>query len=163
MNQLHVLIFWVTWLTLLTLRWMHASSCVKWKGIYNVLFTSGRILAGCYWFCILISISTYTANLAAFFTVKNAEQPIHNLEDIVKSSYQVGVVESSSTYEAFKTSQYETHRKIWHRMQSAGTMAQSTSEGIQWVRERKDYLFITDGPIVRQAANEPPCELTTGN
>ena len=80
----------------------------------------------------------------------------------MKSTYQVGVAESSSTYEAFKMSKYETHRKIWHRMQAADSMAQSTSEGIQWVRERKEYLFITDGPVVRQAANQPPCDLTTG-
>lgn len=121
----------------------------------------GRILTGCYWFCILISVSTYTANLAAFFTVKNAEQPINNLEDILKSNYQVGVIDSSSTWEAFKKSQYDTHKKIWHRIQSQGTIAQTQSQGIQWVRERKQYLFVADGPVVRQAANQPPCDLTT--
>ncbi|XP_078383275.1 glutamate receptor ionotropic, kainate 2-like isoform X2 [Oculina patagonica] len=121
---------------------------------------SGRILTGCYWFCILISVSTYTANLAAFFTVKNAELPINNLEDIVKSSYQVGVVESSSTYEAFKTSQYETYKKIWHRIQTEGTIVESASQGIQWVRDREEFVFIIDGPTLRYAANQPPCDLT---
>ncbi|KAL9962086.1 hypothetical protein ACROYT_G031156 [Oculina patagonica] len=122
---------------------------------------SGRILTGSYWFCVLILVSTYTANLAAFLTVKNAEQPIRNLEDIVDSSYQVAVVESSSTYEFFKTSQYETYKKIWHRIQAGNTMVESTSQGVQWVREKDKFLFIYERPTLRYVANQQPCDLTT--
>lgn len=122
---------------------------------------SGRILTGCYWFCILVWVSTYTANLAAFFTVTNTDLPINNLEDIVQSSYHVAVVDSSSTYEAFKTSQYEPHRKIWNRMSEEKTIIQDTPAGIQLVRDRDEFAFIGDGPILRLAAIQPPCGLTT--
>lgn len=122
---------------------------------------SGRILTGCYWFCILIWVSTYTANLAAFFTVKNAQSPINNLEDILHSSFKVSVIESGSTHEFFKTSQIETHRKIWHRIQAGNGLVKSTRQAVQWVRERGEALFIYDGPIVRHAANQPPCDLMT--
>ena len=94
--------------------------------------------------------------------MKNAALPINNLEDIVKSSYQVGVVESSSTYEAFKTSQYETYKKIWHRIQTGDTVVQSITEGIQWVRGRQEFVFINDAPTLRYAANQLPCDLTVG-
>lgn len=107
-------------------------------------------------------MSTYTANLAAFFTVKNAVHPINNLQDIVKSSYQVGVLESASTYEAFRTSQYETFQKIWNRIQKEGTVVQSVDEGIQWVRDRKEFVFINDGPTLKYTANQPPCDLSVG-
>ena len=80
----------------------------------------------------------------------------------MKSSYQVGVLESSSTYEAFKTNQYETYRKIWHRIQTGDTVVQSISEGIQWVRDRQEFIFINDGPTLRYATNQPPCDLTVG-
>lgn len=80
----------------------------------------------------------------------------------MKSSYHVGVLESSSTYEAFKTSQYEIYRKIWHRIQTGDTVVQSISEGIQWVRDRQEFIFINDGPTLRYAANQPPCDLTVG-
>ena len=129
----------------------------------EVTCISGRILAGCYWFCILILVSSYTANLAAFFTVKNAEHPIHNLEDVVKSSYQVGVFDSSSAYEVLKTSQYETHKRIWHRIQEEDTAVHSLDEMLQLVREREEAVFIADGPMLRHIANEPPCDLATGN
>ena len=130
---------------------------------FTVRFTSGRILTGCYWFCILIWVSTYTANLAAFFTVKYAEHPINNLEDLAKSNYETGVIHSGATYQAFKESQYETHKKIWHRMKVANTFPPSIAEGVQWVRERERFVFISEGPTLRHAAKEPPCNLKSGN
>ena len=126
------------------------------------LFTLARILTGCYWFCILIWVSTYTANLAAFFTVKNAASPINNLEDILKSSYKVAIIESGSTYEFFKTSQYETHKKIWNRIKADQSWVKTTKEAIQWLRETEESVFIYDGPVVRYAANHQPCDLMTG-
>ena len=129
----------------------------------SVVFPLGRILAGCYWFCILIWVSTYTANLAAFFTVKNTEHPIHNLEELAKSTYQVGILRSSSVSDAFETSQYETHQKIWQRVRTGNTFVESTSQGIQWVREREKFAFIHDGPAIKYTSNQPPCDLTTGS
>lgn len=80
----------------------------------------------------------------------------------MKSSYQVGVLESASTYETFKTSQYETYKKIWHRIQTGGTVVESVHEGIQWVRHGQEFVFINDGPTLRYTANQPPCDLTVG-
>ncbi|XP_067050317.1 glutamate receptor ionotropic, kainate 3-like [Acropora muricata] len=120
---------------------------------------SGRILTGCYWFCILIWVSMYTANLAAFFTVKNAHQPIRDLDDLADSSYQPVVLNSSSTYEALKKSDLETHRRVWNRIKDGG-MVSSTSLGIQKVREKEAFAFITEGTIVQFAANQQPCDLT---
>ncbi|RMX49451.1 hypothetical protein pdam_00013352 [Pocillopora damicornis] len=140
-----------------------ALSCMLQQGADNSPRSlSGRILASCYWFTILISVSTYTANLAAFFTVKNAESPINNLEDVVRSSYQVGVVQSSSTYEAFRKSQYETYQTIWHRIKATDNVIKSYGEAAQLVREREEFVFIADGPGLRHVANQPPCDLTVG-
>ena len=125
-------------------------------------FLLGRILTGCYWFCILIWVSTYTANLAAFLTVKNAAQPINNLDDIERTSHQVAIIASTSTYASFKTSQYAPHKKIWQRIQADKTFVQNTSQGVQWVRDRKNFAFIWDGPILKHFANQRPCDLRTG-
>ena len=125
--------------------------------------TSGRILACCYWFCILISVSTYTANLAAFLTVKSAHSPIHNLEDIVKTSYQVGVIKSGIVQEFFQRSKYEKHRQIWQRIKSTNSFFKNSGQAIEWLRQREEAVFIYDGPIISHIANRPPCDLMTGN
>ncbi|XP_074626587.1 glutamate receptor ionotropic, kainate 3-like isoform X2 [Acropora palmata] len=120
---------------------------------------SGRILTGCYWFCILIWVSTYTANLAAFLTVKNAHQPISNLEELAESSYQLLVLNSSSTYEDLKNSNLESHRRVWRRIKKDGIVS-STSLAIQKVRDNEDFAFINDGPVLQYAASRQPCDLT---
>ncbi|XP_067046387.1 glutamate receptor 4-like isoform X2 [Acropora muricata] len=122
---------------------------------------SGRILAGCYWFCILIWVSTYTANLAAFFTVKNSQQGINNLEDVLRSSYKIGIRDKSSTRDFFEASEYDQHRKIWHRIQTGNNKFKSTPQAVQWVRETEESLFIFDGPVLRYVANQPPCDLVS--
>ena len=101
----------------------------------------------------------YTANLAAFFTVKNARQTIRDLDDLADSSYQLVVLNSSSTYEALKKSVLDTHRRVWNRIEDSG-MVSSTSLGIQKVREKEAFAFITEGTIVQYAANQQPCDLT---
>jgi len=94
--------------------------------------------------------------------VKNAAAPINNLEDILTSSYKVTIVEYGSTYEFFQTSQYETHRKIWYRIQAHNSFVGNTSEAVKLVRGKDDYVFIYDGPVVRHLANNQPCDLITG-
>ena len=108
-------------------------------------------------------VSTYTANLAAFLTVKNAVAPINNLEDVIASSHQVTILDSGSLYEFFKTSKYQTHRQIWHRIQADNSFARNINEAVQFIREKDERVFICDGPVIRHIANKPPCDLTTGN
>ena len=94
--------------------------------------------------------------------MKNAEHPISSLDDIVKTSYEVGVLDSSSTHAFFKSNKYEVHQKIWSRMERDGTFAQSVDEGVKWVREKDKFVFILDGPVLQHIVNQPPCDLKLG-
>ncbi|KAK2559937.1 Glutamate receptor 4, partial [Acropora cervicornis] len=116
------------------------------------------------WSCMLqqVWVSTYTANLAAFFTVKNTQQGINNLEDVLRSSYKIGIRERSTIRDFFEASEFDQHRKIWHRIQTGNNKFKSTPQAIQWVRETEESLFIYDGPILRYAANQPPCDFVSG-
>ena len=135
------------------------TSWVYTKTIVRLLL--GRILAGCYWFCILIWVSTYTANLAAFFTVKNSQHGINNLEDVIRSSYKVGILEKTFIEDFFEASEHDQHRKIWHQIQAGNSKFKNTSQAVQWVRETEESLFINEDPIL-SLANQPPCDLLSG-
>ena len=50
--------------------WFATASVLQQGPDNTPLSPSGRLLASAFWFFILILISTYTANLAAFFTSK---------------------------------------------------------------------------------------------
>ena len=48
-------------------------------------------------------------------------------------------------------------------MEAANTFLPSIAEGVQWVREREKFAFISEGLTLRHAAKKPPCNLKTGN
>ena len=47
---------------------------------------STRMLAGMWWFFTLITISSYTANLAAFLTASKMATPVNNADDLAKQT-----------------------------------------------------------------------------
>ena len=59
---------------LLNSLWFATASVLQQGPDHTPRAPSGRIMAAAFWFFILILISTYTANLAAFFTSRSAKQ-----------------------------------------------------------------------------------------
>lgn len=59
---------------LLNSLWFATASVLQQGPDHTPRAPSGRIMAAAFWFFILILISTYTANLAAFFTSRLAKQ-----------------------------------------------------------------------------------------
>ena len=51
--------------------WFATASMLQQGGDNTPKSPSGRLLAASFWFFVLLMISTYTANLAAFFTSKS--------------------------------------------------------------------------------------------
>ena len=106
-------------------------------------------------------MSTYTANLAAFFTVNNAVTPINNIEDAAKSDYDIGVTKGTNLYSFFRSAEYELYRGIWYKMEAKNSLPNSTINGIHWVRTKSKYIHMSDGPILKYAASRKPCNLVT--
>ncbi|CAH8667389.1 unnamed protein product [Dicrocoelium dendriticum] len=65
--------------------------------------TSTRIIGTIWWFFILIMVSSYTANLAAFLTIDRMETEIENVEDLTRQTkIKYGTLYGGSTYAFFK-------------------------------------------------------------
>ncbi|EDO32621.1 predicted protein, partial [Nematostella vectensis] len=119
---------------------------------------SGRVLAGCFWFCILIWISTYTANLAAFFTVRSAGKTVSTLEDVVDGGYHFYIIRHTALYHFFKMASYHTYRKLWERMSAEKTFVNSTNEGYEVARKRKNAVFMAEKPSTEYTIMREPCD-----
>ncbi|CAA9996688.1 unnamed protein product [Nesidiocoris tenuis] len=64
---------------------------------------STRVVAGMWWFFVLIMISSYTANLAAFLTMERMDATISSVEDLaMQNKIKYGVLAGGSTYNFFK-------------------------------------------------------------
>ena len=74
---------------------------------------AGKVLvAGWFFFCLVI-VATYTANLAAFLTVRSFEDSINSLDDLAAQTDTVyGTVKNTSVTEFFETSPLEIHQRM---------------------------------------------------
>jgi hypothetical protein len=71
------------------------------------------MVAGMWWFFVLIMVSSYTANLAAFLTAVKMEDSINDVEDLAKQTkISYGAVKDGATYSFFKVS-IQLKRKIY--------------------------------------------------
>ncbi|KAK3104064.1 hypothetical protein FSP39_024126 [Pinctada imbricata] len=106
--------------------------------------TSQRILTAGFTFFVLITVSTYTANLAAFLTRRSLEVPINSLEELAETSnFQVGTVRNSATMSFFKNGDKNIYRTIWERVVDSDGLVSSSKEG----KERSangNFAFIFD-------------------
>ena len=60
--------------------------------------------AGAWWFGVLIITSSYTANLAAFLTIKDSADEISSVEDLAsRVSMKYGTVRDTDVQELFDT------------------------------------------------------------
>ncbi|XP_070198237.1 glutamate receptor ionotropic, kainate 3-like isoform X2 [Littorina saxatilis] len=109
----------------------------------------GRILTSAWWFFALILISSYTANLAAFLTVKKINTPIKSVTDLAQQTkIKYGTVKSSGVMGFFKNTNIEHFAKMWAQMSEIepDSMVDNTTQGFQKVKD-EDYAFFWDTTV----------------
>lgn len=144
-------------LNLFNSLWFAAGSILQQGADNTPRSGSGRMLAGAFWFFTLILISTYTANLAAYFTAKNTKRSINSLSDLAnQKEIDYGVLNGGSLYTFFSQSEVEIYEKMFNRMKSEATFVNSTKEGVQKVREG-GFAYLTDGPYLDYYNSREPC------
>lgn len=121
---------------------------------------STRVLAASWWFFILILVSSYTANLAAFLTVERMVNPIESVEDLAKQTkIHYGAVKSGSTQAFFKNSNFSTYARMWSFMESTrpSVFVDTTSKGVERVK-KGDYAFLMESTSIEYLL-ERECDL----
>ncbi|CAL7945892.1 unnamed protein product [Xylocopa violacea] len=120
-----------------------------------------RMAAGMWWFFVLIMVSSYTANLAAFLTAEKMDNPIKGVEDLAKQTkIKYGSVDGGSTSAFFRDSNYSTYQRMWAAMQEArpSVFTKSNDEGVDRVLKKRDYAFLMESTTIEYRM-ERNCEL----
>lgn len=122
---------------------------------------STRVVAASWWFFILILVSSYTANLAAFLTVERMDNPIQSADDLAKQTKVLyGCLKSGSTRAFFQKSNYTTYARMWSFMESrrAETLLESNSKGVERVK-KGDFAFLMESTTIEYTV-ERNCDLS---
>ncbi|XP_074594832.1 glutamate receptor ionotropic, kainate 2-like [Brevipalpus obovatus] len=121
---------------------------------------STRVLAASWWFFILILVSSYTANLAAFLTVERMVNPIENVEDLSKQTkIHYGCVAGGATMSFFKNSNSTLYSRMWSFMESTrpSVFVDSNERGIDRVK-KGEYAFLMESTSIEYVM-ERECDL----
>ena len=110
--------------------------------------TSQRILTTGFLFFVLITVSTYTANMAAFLTKKNLEEPIDSFQQLAeREEIKILTVDDSATMNYLKTSHEGTvYHTIWERIEKGNGLVTNATEARLRVA-RGNHAFIFDSSI----------------
>lgn len=122
---------------------------------------STRVMAAAWWFFILILVSSYTANLAAFLTVERMDNPIQSADDLAKQTKVLyGCLKSGSTRAFFQRSNYTTYARMWSFMESrrAETLLDANGKGVERVK-KGDFAFLMESTTIEYTV-ERNCDLS---
>ena len=79
--------------------WFVYSSLVQQSTDLYLVTASAQIVTGVWWFFILIVVSSYTAKLASFLTIKNLDKPFESFAELSRQNlFQYGTVVDTSVY-----------------------------------------------------------------
>lgn len=122
---------------------------------------SGRITVAVWWFAILLIVSTYTANLAAFLTIKRFSSPINSIEDLAgQAEIPYGTVKNSQPQAFFEASVIPSFVTMWQYMKYHHTLVKNSQEGINKVKEG-DFAFIWDSIVLEHTLHTVECGTLT--
>ena len=133
------------------------------QGPDGAFFLPGKLLYGAWYFFILIIVSSYTANLAAFLTLQNIPTTINSVDDLAsQTEILYGTVKDSAVEAFFVASDVDVYHKMSKHMQIERdrAMVENSSYGIDRARDWEtfgDYVFIWDSPVLEYFAGLQPC------
>nr|QGW50286.1 gustatory receptor 31 [Chouioia cunea] len=148
--------------TLMNSMWLTMGSLMQQGSDILPRTPSIRMVAGIWWFFVLIMVSSYTANLAAFLTAVKMEDSINDVEDLAKQTkISYGAVKGGATYSFFKNSNTSLYQRIFNSMtDTKPTVFTSTNEeGVDRViKGKRKYAFFMESTTIEYQV-ERHCEL----
>ena len=127
----------------------------------NPITLAGKTLIAVWWLFALMMVSSYTANLAAFLTVKKIQPPISSVTDLKdQAAIKFGTVRNSGVETFFKNTKITAFRDMWTHMTELfpDAMVNTTQEGINRVKN-EDYAFLWDNTVTSYIA-ATDCDFT---
>lgn len=137
--------------------WFSVGTLMRRDTDFSPRHSSQRILSAGFTFFVLITVSTYTANMAAFLTTTNIEETIESLEDLADAkNVHIYTVADSATMNFLKRGTKPVYNRLWQKIKSHSGLIANASEAIKIVQNGKG-VFVFDY-LINQYAEMQECK-----
>lgn len=116
---------------------------------------SVRVLFVCWCVFSIIMLSAYTANLTANLTVSRLDSTLRSLGALKRSGQMFGVPADSSVVRYFR----ESRDGLASSLLPAMVEYRNQTDAVAAVRAGRLGAYVTDWPVLKGLASEPPCDL----
>ncbi|PFX22265.1 Glutamate receptor ionotropic, NMDA 1 [Stylophora pistillata] len=121
-----------------------------------------RLSSVAFGMAMLVFVSTYSANLAAFLIVDDKSPPVEDIYDIKierpPDGFKYGTIDGSYMADYFKNSKNTYFRHVWYHMKQNNV--KSLREGVEAVKSGSLDVFVADHVgLEYESRNDPNCEL----
>ncbi|XP_050409524.1 glutamate receptor 2 [Patella vulgata] len=124
--------------------WFSVGTLLKRGTDFSPRPISQRVLTAGFGFFVLITVATYTANMAAFLTTKNLGKTITSFESLSENDdISCGTVRNSATMNFLSMGTKPVFKRLWEKIQESDGLVSNSSEGRQRVA-RGNYAFMFD-------------------
>ncbi|KAK4883093.1 hypothetical protein RN001_006412 [Aquatica leii] len=140
--------------------WFTVGSLMQQGSEIAPIAISTRMAAGVWYFFILIMVSSYTANLAAFLTVEELVTPFEGVEDLaLQKEIKYGAKSIGATRNFFKDSNYSIYPVIKKYMNNHPDLMMANNDDGVRKAELENYAFFMESTSIDYAI-ERHCNLT---
>ncbi|XP_078493172.1 glutamate receptor ionotropic, delta-1-like [Ciona intestinalis] len=148
--------------------WFAYSSLMQQGGDLHKVTVPVRVVVAFWWLFTLFVISSYTANLAAFLTVKRMDSPIRSIRDLAnQKDYSYGTVKDTSIFNFIAKRGEETtdtnglYKIMSHVVQDRSNEVHDAARGFQRAANGH-FAFLWDVAVIEyEVINHNSCSLTT--
>ncbi|XP_065062806.1 glutamate receptor-like isoform X2 [Rhopilema esculentum] len=147
--------------TLVNSLWFTVGCMLRQGPLATPRSCASRILVMVFWFIVLIQMSSYTANLAAYFTFKKTTTEIRDLETLAKMDYNILIFKHSVIHKQLEYATYQPYKMIYEKIVAHNAFVHLFEEGISQIRNRTDKttILLSESPFLEDIANKKPCDL----
>ena len=129
--------------------WFMFASLVNGNPESSPITIPGRMVSSAWWFFALILITSYTANLTAFLTVKKITPPVSSVADLAdQKKIKFGTVRDSGVLQFFNRSKLDHYRKMFEVMELTSNYVDNSSHGFDKVLN-DNFALLWDNTVNR--------------
>ncbi|KAG5874608.1 hypothetical protein JTB14_018818 [Gonioctena quinquepunctata] len=142
--------------------WFTAGALMQQGSELAPIAISTRTASGVWWFFVLVMVSSYTANLAAFLTVTTLVAPFQDIDELVdlatQKRIQFGSKVGGATANYFRDSNLTKYKRVWSYMvHHPELMVDANDAGVAKVGQ-ENYAFLMESTSI-EYVTERHCSL----